>query len=337
MIDWQGLRATAGVSILLQAGRELGMTERQCLQDTSLELAELEEPLASIASWQEMALIRNIQEFRQSDEELGLQIGQGYDITKIGPLGQAMAACDNLIQALELTERYRWFGLSFSDYRFEITADSWVIEVLDEEVPRDCRRFCEERGLAASLTLFTHLLQRSPPVTSVSMIASPPKNPKYFEDFFGAPVTFSAEANRIVYDRMVESLPLPQANPQLRKLCESYCDQMLEQQRKKRSVLGRVESLLEIDMDLSSADIAQQLEISERQLRRKLAAEGCSFRELVLVEKMGRAQQKLNCGLSVEQVAKELGYSDSASFSRAFKSHLGINPKRFQMQNYFGD
>lgn len=333
MIDWQGLRATAGVSILLQAGRDLGMSEALCLQGTSLHLAGLDEPLASIESWQEMALIRNIQEFRETDQELGIRIGQGYQVAAIGPLGQAMAACDNLLDALALTERYRWFGLSFSEYDFTMTDSTWVIEVLDEQVPRDCRRFCQERGLMGSYTLFANLLKTAPPVMAVRMKCSAPENPDVYRQAFGVEVEFSAATNTIVYDRKIETIPLPLANSVLKKVCEGYCDEMLLAQIIPKTTRGKVEAQISQSNGLTSlVAVAQTLDIGERQLRRKLASESCNFRQLLLQYKLFTAQKKLAEGWSVETVAKAVGYTESASFSRIFKDQLGVSPKQFQLR-----
>lgn len=333
MIDWQGLRATAGVSILLQAGRDLGMTQAQCIQGTSLDIAGLDEPLASIESWQEMALIRNLQQFRHSDQELGLQIGRGYSMASIGPLGQAMAACENLLEALALTERYRWFGLSFSGYQFTETDSRWIVEVVDDQVPRDCRRFCQERGLMGSYTLFSTLLQTPPPVISVSMKCSAPDNPEPYRQAFGVDVTFSAATNAIVYDRKIGALRLPLANPSLKKMCETYCDQMLLTQNKPKTYRGKSEALIrQFHGEISLPQVAEKLSMSERQLRRYLSREDCSFRQLLLQYKMGVAQKKLAEGRRIELIARELGYAESASFSRAFRDQLGVSPKQFQLK-----
>jgi len=337
MIDWQGLRATAGVSILLQAGRALGLSEAQCLQGSSLDARGLEEPLANIESWQEMVLIRNLQEFRGSDEELGLQVGEAYNIANIGPLGQAMAASDTLFEALELTERYRWFGLSFSDYRFNATESTWVIEVLDDEVPRDCRRFCQERGLMGSYALFSSLLQAPLPVISVSMKSTMPDTPARYRQAFGVEVEFSADSNSIVYDRNISELSLPLANPSLRKVCEGYCDEMLAAQEKPKTYRGKVEALIKRSSgNLSLPIAAEDFSMSERQLRRYLAAENCSFRQLLMQYKIALAQQLLAQGRSVEAVALQLGYAETASFSRVFSSQLGVSPKRFQLNRVKG-
>ncbi len=353
MIDWQGLRATSGVSVLLGAGRQLGMSEAQCLRGTDINPKQLEEPLARIAAWQEMALIRNLLAFRGDDEVLGLTIAQGYSIANMGALGQALATSDTLADALLLTERYRWFGLSFSEYRLTETAEHWVIEVMDDEVPKDCQRFCQDRGLMGSLHLFSQLLQHQPAVQAVTMKAPAPADPQHYQDLFGTPIRFGSSRNTIVYPRSIGDEKLPLANRQVRQSCERYCDQMLELQQKPRTYRGQVEAIIEtwapsfplhFDMkhaqakkQLCATTVASALQLSERQLRRKLRQEQCSFRQLWLQRKMLLAQQALVEGKSVAVVASGLGYTESASFSRIFQDFVGVSPKQFQLRRLRGD
>jgi len=330
VIDWQGLRDTTGVSILLKAGLQYGMSESKCLETTNIDALSLEEPLASIASWQELTLIRNIQRFRRLDEELGLMVAKYYKASELGILGQAMAACATLNEALQLTERYRWLGLSFSRYELSSTDRELRIDLNDRAVPQDCQRFCQERGLAACLVLFSSLLQHSVPVRSVSMRLPEPRKPADYHDFFGTEVSFNSSSNRICFDAELQFQPLPLANRKIRLASERYCEEVLATHVRSQSFVGRTLQLLEqYDFALNVEQIAQHLGLSSRQLRRNLSKEGTSFRELQLSSKMERAQSLLRLGYSIEDIAIQSGYTETASFSRAFKSRLGVSPTRF--------
>ncbi|MDD1781805.1 AraC family transcriptional regulator [Enterovibrio sp. ZSDZ35] len=79
--------------------------------------------------------------------------------------------------------------------------------------------------------------------------------------------------------------------------------------------------------DLSLPTMANLLNMSERSLSRKLAAEGASFKQLQDRFKKEKALQLLQSGqLSVTSVAFELGYSDLSAFSRAFRRWTGLAP-----------
>ena len=76
---------------------------------------------------------------------------------------------------------------------------------------------------------------------------------------------------------------------------------------------------------------AGALGMSARSLRRRLAAEGVSYRELVHEKLKEAATHVLRTpGGSVQEAARVAGYSDSAAFHRAFKQWTGVTPTEFR-------
>ena len=74
-------------------------------------------------------------------------------------------------------------------------------------------------------------------------------------------------------------------------------------------------------------DVAQRLGMSEATLRRRLANEGTSFRELSGSVKMMRALTLLQTSpLGVAQVAYAVGYESPARFAAKFRAHFGCTP-----------
>jgi len=77
-----------------------------------------------------------------------------------------------------------------------------------------------------------------------------------------------------------------------------------------------------------AADLAG---VSVRTLQRRLAAEGLAFSELVEEVRAELAGEMLNdTDLSLNEVAKELGYSTLSNFSRAFQRWTGKRPSEFR-------
>lgn len=85
---------------------------------------------------------------------------------------------------------------------------------------------------------------------------------------------------------------------------------------------------------MASVDrVAQVLALSTRGLRRKLDAEGTSFRQIVEEERRQLAEQLLaNSQMTLDEMAVHLGYSDTASFTRAFRRWLGVSPGEYRKQ-----
>lgn len=328
MINWQRLRDTTGVSILLEIGSELGMSIDSCLARTRIDPNRLDDPLASIPVWQELALIRNIQAFRSSDEQLGLMVARRCTASTMGMFGQALAASDTLQQARQLMERYELLGLAFSRFEFSTTKHQLCMTLHDFEVPADCQRFCEERGLGGCLVLFSDLLGAPVKAKTVSMRLPPPADADVYSDYFGVDVQYEAQNTEITFDRAIEQQILPNANRKIRLASERYCDEVIAAHALPMTFEARVQELLQNhDLALDLEEVAQHLGMSSRQLRRYLTGESTNFRQILLKLKFTRAQALLEAGMPVSQVALQLGYTSAASFSRAFKKQTGIAPK----------
>ena len=77
--------------------------------------------------------------------------------------------------------------------------------------------------------------------------------------------------------------------------------------------------------------VASDVGMPERTLRRHLAQNEVSFRDLLQAQRMRRACQLLESrtNIPMEQLAEQLGYADAASFGRAFKSWKGVSPRSY--------
>jgi len=78
-------------------------------------------------------------------------------------------------------------------------------------------------------------------------------------------------------------------------------------------------------------ECAASLSLSARTLRRKLQERGLSYQQIIDEVRSGLARtQLLAPRSSVEAVATRLGFSEAASFSRAFKRWTGMSPRQFR-------
>jgi AraC-like DNA-binding protein len=76
---------------------------------------------------------------------------------------------------------------------------------------------------------------------------------------------------------------------------------------------------------------AEMLGMTPRTLRRRLAEEGTSWRSVLSDLKFRRAVERLQAdGISVREVAEELGYSDAAHFTRFFRHRAGVPPSAYR-------
>jgi len=81
-----------------------------------------------------------------------------------------------------------------------------------------------------------------------------------------------------------------------------------------------------------TADIA---EMSVRTLQRRLSDHGLHFNDLLGEAKFTHAKAKLkDTKMPIMEIAKSLGYSDTAHFTRAFHKWSGMSPTKFRNASY---
>lgn len=128
----------------------------------------------------------------------------------------------------------------------------------------------------------------------------------------------------------VHRLHMPSFNASLWDHTREACMRQLQQIESMQDWRAWIEHLLQEVEDLqpSQEEIAGLMGTSVRTLARHLETEGCTFRSLSNDIRVRRAREMLaETDLSISEIARILGYSDSANFSRAFKRATGAPPQ----------
>lgn len=85
----------------------------------------------------------------------------------------------------------------------------------------------------------------------------------------------------------------------------------------------------------SANEVAAELGMSPVVMRRRLRSEGSSFRKVCEAVRRDLACAKLrDTGDSIENIAADLGYLETRSFTRAFRSWTGSSPIEYRMQKF---
>jgi AraC-like DNA-binding protein len=78
-------------------------------------------------------------------------------------------------------------------------------------------------------------------------------------------------------------------------------------------------------------DVAASLDVHPQTLRRRLSAEGSTFKEIKSQVRRDTALHFLGKqGLSIEEIAHRAGFSESSAFIRAFKGWTGVTPYSYR-------
>jgi len=157
-----------------------------------------------------------------------------------------------------------------------------------------------------------------------------------YETFFGCPVSFNAPRSQIRFDAAVLDTAMPMQDAETSAVCQHQCQLLLARMSNSSGVIEQVRQLIVArpgffpDIDY----VAQKLHMTSRTLRRRLAAEGSSYQQILADVRYALAREYLaTSSLPLEEIASMLGYSSPGNFTYAFKRWHGSPPRQYRQEN----
>jgi len=329
------LRPTTNAALLVEFGRGRRIALPEILRHTGIREDQLADPTDEITLGQEFTLMRNLVEALGDEPGTGLMAGLLCHPPSLGVLGFAAMSSTTLRQAAETAMRYADLSFTVAEHEMQDHGDEvWLVRH-DRGVPPEIRRFAVERDVAAIWTIQQDILPMRLPIVRVDVDAEP--HPVY--EMFGAilgveEIVYNAGRSVLVGQASTLNMKMPQANPTTARYYEHQCAEMLQRRRSRVGISGQVRELLIRRGGVAGqSHIATDLDLSVRTLRRRLADEGTTFRELANETVGLLAEELLVSGLTVENVADQLGYSSVSAFAAAFRSWKGQSPGLYARTN----
>jgi AraC-like DNA-binding protein len=307
------------------------------LAGTSVTQAELDDPQGDVSSADEITMARNLLRRSPQPAGVGVAVGRRINLTNLGMFGFAAMASGTLRELISVGLRF--FSLSTLHVSVQLReGPSQCDIVLDpSHLPDDVRRFFVERDIAGIVTTvpaFVHpVLARHAAQIRVELAAEEEYLRPLLDTADIRHVTFGSERSTIRVPRAMLDEPLPQADPHTLAVCVAQCEQILQRRQRQRGLSARVRSeLLAAPGQMPGLDgVAAALHLHPRTLRRRLTEEGTSFRALTNDVRATLATELLSqVGLSVEQVARRLGYAETSAFNHAFSRWFGMAPNQYR-------
>lgn len=322
-----------GLRPALQMMHTLGFASEDCLEGTGIGLRQIEEGEPAISSEQEFAFYRRLLTLSK-DPTLGLKLGSAFRLESYGVFGYAILSAQTLGEAL--TTACRYAALSFSHFRMSIDTSGPLAHFRlhrASSIPNDLMAIYEDRDCAAILSGAAHAVGSAVALSSVQLTHSlASENQPAYETFFRAPVFFEAGVTQLSFDARLLSQKMPLRDQVTEQNCLKQCEELLRVYSSAKSLSAQVRQLMHDNLVSlhSIKSMSACMGVPERSLRRALANDGLSFSQLLLEERQKRALLLLRTNMGIESIAEQLGYSEAANFSHAFKRWYGLSPKQFR-------
>lgn len=172
------------------------------------------------------------------------------------------------------------------------------------------------------------------PITCTSFSYAPPKHAEEYETMFSGELRFKQASSGFYFRAKYLSLPIVKTSDQLEIILNESPAFILHRPNQDNSWQAKVYQILS-EQDFRAMptleSVAKELHVIPRTIGRKLKDEGTTFRhikEALLSEYATRLLTTEH--LSIAQVSELTGFSEAASFCRAFKRWTGVSPSTFR-------
>jgi len=299
--------------------------------------ADFANPDARVPLDRYKALLHAGQEL-SGDPALALHFGEAADLADLSIIGLMGEASASFGEAFEMLSRYARLAI---DVELEEGAESrlilkrsgnrlWLVDT--RRRPNDFPEITESsfaRMVTAARRFGTLNL-----ITAVHVTHSAPDYVSEYERIFPMPVVFNGRWNALQLRDDSWSMVRPRLPSRyMSELLHERADALLELLDMAGSARAAVEkALLEAlgGGDFRMHEVARRIGLSRPTLFRRLRDEGVTFRQVVDELRCRVAADCLDRDCSVGETSRLLGFSEQASFSRAFKRWTGRNPREFR-------
>jgi AraC-like DNA-binding protein len=333
--SWPQRRSNASAQLLVQFGFERGLGLSTMVAGTGLTPAMLARSHDEIDAAQELALVRNLVRELGDPPGLGVAAGRAYHLTSYGIWGYALISSATARKAVELGLRYLDLTFAFTRIRLEEAGAEARMVVDGHEITPDVRAFLVERDLAAAVTALREVANPAPPLLRVAFAHGAPRDDAAYVDAFGIRPSFRRDESFFSFAAEVLDRPMPETDPQTARACERECRELLARRRARVGLAAQVRDRVLAQPGRSDIEtIAREFAVTSRTLRRRLEAEGTSFRALQNETRQVLAEEFLATGaMTIEDISERLGYSDPSNFVHAFRRWTGATPGSFALRS----
>lgn len=204
-------------------------------------------------------------------------------------------------------------------------ADLWALPKTDAS--QTFADFTIYRDVAATITVLNDLWGGSFPLHSVEIARTPPNEDNI--SLQGKPIIFDAPQTVVLWNSQLNRQPLHHGDPEMHAAYLAMCREMPPKSSPKDDVIGILRSYIAKGKGapVSLSMLAANAGTTERTLQRRLKTHGLVFREIAdearyleAIEMLKRSEKP------IAEIAFRLGYSDTISFSHAFRRWSGNSP-----------
>lgn len=325
------------VRALAAAVEGVGVERNHFLAEAGLAAVQIEDADARV-SLAEYARVRRAALATSGDPALGLHMGEHPSVGAYDVLGSLAEHSRSLREALHMCQRYA--RIMVDGPRMELTESKDTATVRWTQLGADTPevRLTAEFATSGILFLIRRFIGGAAQPKRVLFEYPAPVHRSEYTRVFGGREQFAQSFTGLEFERSWLDRAQVYRSPELCALLQTRAELLLARIEQEAPAADRVKRWLashSLETKPKMDQIARDLGMSGRSLRRRLHDERVSFDALVEDARTMRAKSMLaDPRYSVQETAYALGFATPAAFSRAFKRWTGMAPTSYRVAHW---
>ena len=313
--------------------RKNNLPQQQALERAGINPAVMGQPNQRVHTDQVARLFKTVQE-TLDDEFMGFT----HNNCKVGlfaTMAELVSHCSTLWELLD--KAVNFYNLVSNDIPMQLnqTHDNAVLSFTMDQPQLDPEHFMAEFWLVIWHRFPSWYIGEPIRLQETHFTFKAPAHRSELQIMFPSQLQFKRSANRLIFDAQYLDKPLVRSDQELATYVqnapadvmtipgadttlEAQIERMIGQRHPDRLVFAPIHEL------------AKELGVSSQTLHRRLKESATSYQKIKDNLRREVAIHKLvNERLSVEQVAEVVGFTESRSFTRAFKHWTGLTPREY--------
>ncbi len=323
-----------GAAALLPLIAARGIDPNTLLSQVGLSANAFADP-DNVVPFSALCRLANLAAERTGMPDIGLRACTQAGLPALGLLGYFVANSESVERALAALQEYLYVHDQGAAPYFLREGETAVLgyEVLTPGVPGADQ--VTYGALAIAANILRGLCSKDFRLKEVTIAYRAPRDASLFSSFFRAPVRFDASRSALAFDARWLIAPIHGADAFIRGvLAEKIHDKMADGREVVEDRIRRVVRTLVAGGRFSVDDVATSFGMNRRTLARRLNDRGTRFRDLLDDARFREAQSLLrSSAVPIADIAARLGYSATATFTRAFRRWAGTSPGEWRRSN----
>lgn len=323
------------LAIVIDALAAEGISVEDALAGVRISRSATSSPATRVSLTQVIECYRNANKLCHSPH-FAYSAGLRFHATDYGMYGFAMLSSKNHRRTMQFSMEYHQLATPLAEIDFKEAGGCgiWTFTPMAHpHIDTSLYRFLVEMHFGIIVSLHRDLMEPSFAARELHVTYGAPDDVPKYSELFGCRVLFSQSENQLRFDAAWLDRTPKLGNEITYSTVVELCDRLLEDLQCRLGLAGKVRQLLLTNLlrPLSFGEVASNLNMSARTLRRKLREEKTSFRNLFDELRMEMAIRYLReTDLTVEHISESLGFSDVANFRQAFRRWTKAAPHKFR-------